>query len=144
MSRIRHTTKISAVAALVLALSSAIGTTVAFADAGSDSTPAPSAPADTSVAPDNWFPGAQPANWFPGASADTGPDNWFPNAVPANWFPTASAVSPDNWFPGAVPVNWFPSAVAVSPDNWFPNAVPAGNWFPNIAPTDVTVSSLSV
>lgn len=96
MSRIRLTTKISAVAASVLVLSSAIGTTVAFADTGSDSTPAPSISSVTSVPPDNWFPNAVPAgNWFPDPGATVTPDNWFPNAIPAgNWFPNIAPTAP--------------------------------------------------
>lgn len=74
MSRFRRTNKISAVAALVLVLSSVGGTAIAVADSDSETPGVPVA----DVSPDNWIPNSSKA---------PAPDNWIPNATPANWIP---------------------------------------------------------
>lgn len=108
MSRIRHTTHVSAVAALVLILSSAAGTTAAIADEGPSASPAVSAPTATAGA------AIAPAVWFPDTAA--------PNATPSVWFPSAVAsdASTGVWFPSATtasPVVWFPSAAVYAPSD---------------------------
>jgi hypothetical protein len=123
MSRIRRTTHVPAVAALVLVLSSAIaGTAFAVAADGSGATPSTSvAPARSTVsalAPDTWFPDS--------AGTDVTAVTWFPNSVgtdttPADtWFPSPGMdAAAATWFPGpeSVLVNATP---ALSQDTWFP------------------------
>jgi hypothetical protein len=89
MSRNRRSTRITAVAAFVLALSAAGGTT-AFAVAEPSAPATSSAVATTDVKPAVWFPAtigdepgvAQPTVWFPSA-IDAQPTVWFPNSIQA-------------------------------------------------------------
>lgn len=89
MSRNRRSTRITAVAAFVLALSAAGGST-AFAAAEHSAPAASTAVATTDVTPTVWFPDtieaqpgvAQPTVWFPGA-IDTQPTVWFPGSIEA-------------------------------------------------------------
>jgi hypothetical protein len=130
MSRIRRTTQVSTVAALVLVLSSAAGTALAVAD-GASGASAPRASTDPAASPDSWFPGADglsatadvavsPASWFTGmvdsgvvASVAVAPASWFPGMVGTVGTDT-EALSPASWFPGApTDVVGAPTAVSV-------------------------------
>lgn len=76
MSSMQHLTKITAVAALVLALSSVGGTALAATLTSQSAAPAVWVPA---AAPDVWVPNASPAVWVPSAT----PDVWVPSSATA-------------------------------------------------------------